>query len=57
MNDREALEKHFNFIFNEVEKQSGLQVIILEHAYLHKNDRYTKATKYKWPRDGAEINT
>lgn len=52
--DREALDKHFNFIFNEVEKQSGLQVIILEHAYLHKNDRYTKATKYKWPRDGQE---
>jgi len=52
--DRDALEKHFNFIFDEVEKQKGLQVIILEHAYLHKNNRYKKATKYKWPRDGEE---
>lgn len=52
--DKEALEKHFNFIFNQVEKQKGLQVIVLEHAYLHKNDRYRKATKYKWPRDGEE---
>lgn len=52
--DKEALEKHFNFIFNQVEKQKGLQVIILEHAYLHKNERYKKATKYKWPRGGNE---
>lgn len=52
--DKEALEKHFNFIFNEVEKQKDLQVIILEHAYLHKNERYKTATKYKWPRDGEE---
>ena len=52
--DKEALEKHFNFIFNEVEKQKGLQVIVLEHAYLHKNEKYKKATKYKWPRDGKE---
>jgi hypothetical protein len=52
--DRVALEKHFNFIFDQVEKQKGLQVIVLEHAYLHKNDRYKKATRYKWPRDGEE---
>ncbi|MCG8807335.1 DUF3732 domain-containing protein [Tenacibaculum finnmarkense] len=52
--DREALEKHFNFIFNQVANQKGLQVIILEHAYFHKNEKYKKATKYKWPRDGEE---
>lgn len=52
--DKEALEKHFNFIFDQVEKQKGLQVIVLEHAYLHKNSRYREATKYKWPRDGEE---
>jgi len=52
--DKEALEKHFDFIFNQVEKQNGLQVIVLEHAYLHKNNRYKTATKYKWPRDGDE---
>lgn len=52
--DREALEKHFNFIFDQVEKLSGLQVIILEHAYLHKNEKYVKATKYRWPRSSSE---
>ncbi len=52
--DKEALEKHFNFIFDQVAKQKGLQVIVLEHAYLYKNERYKKATKYKWPRDGEE---
>ncbi|WP_298511027.1 DUF3732 domain-containing protein [uncultured Kordia sp.] len=52
--DREALNKHFDFIFDQVEKQNGLQVIVLEHAYLHKNERYKKATKYRWPRDGEE---
>lgn len=52
--DRVALEKHFNFIFDQVEKQKGLQVIVLEHAYLHKNDRYKRATRYKWPRDGED---
>lgn len=52
--DRDALEKHFNFIFNQVANQKGLQVIVLEHAYLHKNENYKKATKYKWPRDGEE---
>ncbi len=52
--DREALEKHFNFIFNQVEAQSGLQVIILEHAYLYKNDKYRSAVKYKWPRNSIE---
>jgi hypothetical protein len=52
--DKEALEKHFNFIFDQVEKQNGLQVIVLEHAYLHKNNRFKEATKYKWPRDGEE---
>lgn len=52
--DRDALEKHFNFIFDQVEKQNGLQVIVLEHAYLNKNKRYTDATKYRWPREGNE---
>ena len=34
--------------------QKGLQVIVLEHAYFHKNEKYKKATKYKWPRNGEE---
>ena len=52
--DRDSLEKHFNFIFDQVEKQTGLQVIVLEHAYLYKNKRYTDAVKYRWPRSSSE---
>jgi len=52
--DREALERHFNFIFQQVAEQKGLQVVILEHAYLHKNQAYKKAVKYQWPRESSE---
>ncbi|WEA01772.1 DUF3732 domain-containing protein [Mucilaginibacter sp. SJ] len=48
--DSAALEKHFNFIFKQVQEQKGLQVIILEHAYLSYHEAYKKATKYKWPK-------
>jgi hypothetical protein len=48
--DSAALEKHFDFIFSQVASQKGLQVIVLEHAYLSYHDAYKKATKYKWPK-------
>lgn len=46
--DSTALEKHFDFIFSQVASQNGLQVIVLEHAYLSYHDAYKKATKYQW---------
>ncbi|WP_207429013.1 DUF3732 domain-containing protein [Pedobacter sp. SYSU D00535] len=48
--DSSALEKHFDFIFSQVASQSGLQVIVLEHAYLSYHEEYKKATKYRWPK-------
>lgn len=48
--DSTALEKHFDFIFNQVAKQNGLQVIVLEHAYLSYHAEYKRATKYQWPK-------
>jgi len=48
--DSTALEKHFDFIFSQVANQSGLQVIVLEHAYLSYHDEYRRATKYQWPK-------
>jgi hypothetical protein len=48
--DSTALEKHFDFIFSQVANQKGLQVIILEHAYLSYHEKYKKATKYQWPK-------
>ncbi|WP_409149853.1 DUF3732 domain-containing protein [Sphingobacterium sp. BS-2] len=49
--DESALVKHFEFIFDKVEEDPDLQVIILEHAYFKK---YDFATRYKWPRSGNE---
>ena len=48
--DSEALERHFDFIFSQVANQKGLQVIVLEHAYLSYHEKYKRATKYKWPK-------
>ncbi|WP_131537882.1 DUF3732 domain-containing protein [Pedobacter nototheniae] len=48
--DSTALEKHFDFIFTQVANQNGLQVIVLEHAYLSYHDEYKRATKYQWPK-------
>jgi len=52
--DKIALEKHFDFIFKQVEDDNDLQVIVLEHAYLGNNLKFTEATKYKWPKSGKE---
>lgn len=52
--DRLALAKHFDFIFNQVENDEDLQVIVLEHAYLGSNKKFRDATKYKWPKSGTE---
>ena len=52
--DKNALEKHFNFIFDQVESQKGLQVIVLEHAFLSYNKKYKDAVKYRWTRMSNE---
>jgi hypothetical protein len=52
--DKKALRKHFDFIFDQVEKNEGLQVIILEHAYLGSSTRFKNAVKYRWPKNCPE---
>ncbi|WP_162096623.1 DUF3732 domain-containing protein [Desulfotalea psychrophila] len=52
--DKKALVKHFDFIFDQVKKQKDLQVIILEHAYLSNSKKYTDSTKYRWPKKSSE---
>ncbi|TAJ09051.1 DUF3732 domain-containing protein [Marinilabiliaceae bacterium JC017] len=52
--DEKALRKHFDFIFKQVEKNEGLQAIILEHAYLTNSEKYKKSTKYRWSRNCEE---
>lgn len=52
--DEMAIRKHFDFIFQQVEDNDGLQAIILEHAYLTNSEKYKKATKYRWPKNCEE---
>ncbi|MGF6574880.1 hypothetical protein ABH945_007008 [Paraburkholderia sp. GAS333] len=46
--DYEAMRQHIDFLFKEVEARSGLQVLLLEHAYFPSDARYVKATKERW---------
>jgi hypothetical protein len=48
--DYEAMRQHIDFLFKEVEARSGLQVLLLEHAYFPSDARYVKATKERWTR-------
>ncbi|PUZ25497.1 hypothetical protein DCC81_14530 [Chitinophaga parva] len=52
--DETDLHKHFDFIFNQVASEHGLQVIVIEHAYLKNDPRFVTATKYRWPKNGQE---
>lgn len=36
------------FLFEETERRSGLQVILLEHAYIEADSRYVNATRERW---------
>jgi hypothetical protein len=47
-NDREHLKMYFDVLFNEVNRQESLQVIVLEHAYFADDPRFVKATKERW---------
>ncbi|TAL98747.1 MAG: DUF3732 domain-containing protein [Paraburkholderia sp.] len=45
-----AMRQHIDFLFEEVARRSGLQVLLLEHAYLVDDPRYVAATKHRWTR-------
>lgn len=46
--DRQDLRKYFEILFEEVETQKTLQVIVLEHAYFADYEKYQKAVKKRW---------
>ncbi|MBI1321653.1 DUF3732 domain-containing protein [bacterium] len=46
--DRDDLKRYFDVIFDEVEQQKSLQVIVLEHALFADAPRYVKAVKKRW---------
>jgi Protein of unknown function (DUF3732) len=47
-NERDSLLKYFETIFKEVDRKESLQIIVLEHAYFKKHQRYKNSVRYRW---------
>jgi hypothetical protein len=45
-----AMRKHIAFLFAEVARRAGLQVLLIEHAYFADDPRYVAATRERWTR-------
>ena len=48
--DIQAMRKHIDFLFTETARRSGLQVLLIEHAYFADDPRYVAATRERWTR-------
>jgi hypothetical protein len=48
--DIQAMRKHIDFLFAETARRSGLQVLLIEHAYFADDPRYVAATRERWTR-------
>lgn len=48
--DRRSMGKIVDFIFAETAKAAGLQVLLIEHAYMENDARYVDATVERWTR-------
>ncbi len=48
--DVQAMRKHIHFLFAETARRSGLQVLVIEHAYFADDPRYVAATRERWTR-------
>ncbi|MHA6689304.1 DUF3732 domain-containing protein [Devosia sp. A449] len=46
--DRAAMRKIVKFLFDETGRQNGLQVILIEHAYISEDPRYVQAVRQRW---------
>ncbi|WP_272438687.1 DUF3732 domain-containing protein, partial [Agrobacterium tumefaciens] len=54
--DRQAMKRIVRFLFEETARQAGLQVILIEHAYLHEDPEYVAAVKGRWtPETGEKL--
>jgi hypothetical protein len=42
--------KHIDFLFTETARQSGLQALLIEHAYFADDPRIVAATRKRWTR-------
>jgi energy-coupling factor transporter ATP-binding protein EcfA2 len=48
--DVQAMRKHVSFLFDETARRTGLQVLLIEHAYFADDPRYVAATRERWTR-------
>lgn len=46
--DQVAMQKIVRFLFEETSRQEGLQVILIEHAYIEEDPEYVGAVKGRW---------
>ncbi|MBU2659368.1 DUF3732 domain-containing protein [Bacillus cabrialesii] len=53
--ERSSLLKYFELLFNEVDRNESLQIIIIEHAYFKNHDRYRNSVKYRWKKNESGL--
>ncbi|MDW6021867.1 DUF3732 domain-containing protein [Mesorhizobium sp. BAC0120] len=46
--DQAAMQQIVRFLFDETARQAGLQVILIEHAYIEEDPEYVAAVKGRW---------
>ncbi|RWP16860.1 DUF3732 domain-containing protein [Mesorhizobium muleiense] len=46
--DQVAMQKIVRFLFEETARRAGLQVILIEHAYIEEDPEYVAAVKGRW---------
>jgi hypothetical protein len=48
--DVQAMRRHIDFLFGESARRSGLQILLIEHAYFADDPRFVAATRERWTR-------
>lgn len=46
--DQAAMRQIVRFLFEETARRAGLQVILIEHAYIEDDPEYVAAVKGRW---------
>lgn len=52
--DRLAMENIVKFLFVETARQAGLQIILIEQAFIDSDPKYVVAAKGRWTRSSGE---
>lgn len=55
--DVRAMRQHIDFLFRETARRSGLQVILIEHAFFADDTRYVAATRERWTRNQGTLSS